>query len=100
LGERVLGGLDNELVFAESVDPRYFSDQLLSPYGAGFSLAPLLRQSAWLRFHNSMDRIPNLFLCGAGVHPGGGLPGVVTSAKVVERLVLASRNWHVRDTLA
>lgn len=87
LQERVLPGLSKELSFAESIDPRYFRDTLLTPQGAGFSIAPLLSQSAWFRFHNRMDKISNLYLCGAGVHPGGGLPGVVTSAKVVERLV-------------
>jgi phytoene desaturase len=88
LSERVLPGLSTELVFGESIDPRYFRDTLFSPLGAGFSIAPLLSQSAWFRFHNRMDKIPNLYLCGAGVHPGGGLPGVVTSAKVVERMVV------------
>jgi hypothetical protein len=34
-----------------------------------------------------MDKVRNLYLCGAGVHPGGGLPGVVTSAKVIERMI-------------
>jgi phytoene desaturase len=92
LEDRILPGLSRELEFAESVDPRYFRDTLRSPLGAGFSIAPLLRQSAWLRFHNRMDKIPNLYLCGAGVHPGGGLPGVVTSAKVVERMVQATRS--------
>jgi len=87
LSERVLPGLSTELHFAESIDPRYFRDTLSSPLGAGFSIAPLLSQSAWFRFHNRMDKIPNLYLCGAGVHPGGGLPGVVTSAKVIERMV-------------
>jgi phytoene desaturase len=87
LSERALPGLSTEISFAESVDPRYFRDSLSSPYGAGFSIAPLLSQSAWFRFHNRMDKVPNLYLCGAGVHPGGGLPGVVTSAKIVERMV-------------
>lgn len=87
LSERVLPGLSEQLMFGESVDPRYFRDTLMSPQGAAFSIAPLLSQSAWFRFHNRMDKIPNLYLCGAGVHPGGGLPGVVTSAKVVERMV-------------
>jgi phytoene desaturase len=87
LSERVLPGLSTELDFSESIDPRYFRDTLSSPLGAGFSIAPTLSQSAWFRFHNRMDKIPNLYLCGAGVHPGGGLPGVVTSAKVVERMV-------------
>ncbi|MEN9847234.1 MAG: hypothetical protein RIS36_2381 [Pseudomonadota bacterium] len=87
LSERVLQGLSTELAFSESIDPRYFKETLSSPLGAGFSIAPTLSQSAWFRFHNRMDKIPNLYLCGAGVHPGGGLPGVVTSAKVVERMV-------------
>lgn len=87
LDQRVLPGLKSELVFAESVDPRYFKDTLLSHHGAGFSIAPTLPQSAWFRFHNRLDKVPNLYLCGAGVHPGAGLPGVVTSAKVVEKLV-------------
>ena len=87
LGERVLPGIESNVAFAESIDPRYFKGTLGSHLGAGFSIAPLLRQSAWLRFHNRADRVPNLYLCGAGVHPGGGLPGVVTSAKVVERMV-------------
>jgi phytoene desaturase len=87
LEDRLMPGLSSELVFGEAVDPRYFRDALMSPLGAGFSIAPLLSQSAWFRFHNRMDRIPNLYLCGAGVHPGGGLPGVVTSAKVIERMV-------------
>lgn len=89
LEQRVLPGLVSQLEFAESVDPRYFRDSLHSPLGAGFSIAPILSQSAWFRFHNRMDKIANLYLCGAGVHPGGGLPGVVTSAKVVERMVRA-----------
>ena len=87
LEERVLPGLSKELVSGDSVDPRYFRDALMSPLGAGFSIAPLLSQSGWFRFHNRMDKVPNLYLCGAGVHPGGGLPGVVTSAKVVEGMV-------------
>lgn len=90
LEARTLPGLTSELVFAESIDPRYFRDTLMSPLGAGFSIAPLLSQSAWGRFHNRMDKLSNLYLCGAGVHPGGGLPGVVTSAKVVERMIRRS----------
>ncbi|MFN5061926.1 MAG: phytoene desaturase family protein [Pseudomonadota bacterium] len=97
LANRALPGLLENLVFAESVDPRYFRDTLMSPLGAGFSIAPTLSQSAWGRFHNRMDKITNLYLCGAGVHPGGGLPGVVTSAKVVERLVQNALSIGGRD---
>ena len=87
LEDRILPNLSSELEFAEAIDPRYFRDTLQSQWGAGFSIAPLLSQSAWFRFHNRLDKLNNLYLCGAGVHPGGGVPGVVTSAKVVERMV-------------
>jgi phytoene desaturase len=88
LRERVLSGLDDTLEFSSSIDPRYFRDELSSAHGSGFSIAPTLSQSAWFRFHNQSDKVKNLYFCGAGVHPGGGLPGVVTSAKVVERIIL------------
>jgi phytoene desaturase len=57
-------------------------------YGAGFSIAPIFRQSAWFRFHNRDSKLNNLYFTGAGTHPGAGVPGVVSSAKVVEKLIL------------
>jgi phytoene desaturase len=100
LRERVLPGLDDSIEFSSSIDPRYFRDELSSANGSGFSIAPTLSQSAWFRFHNQSDRVKNLYFCGAGVHPGGGLPGVVTSAKVVERIILKDYpHLHGRVTM-
>ncbi len=56
-------------------------------HGAGFSIEPRLTQSAWFRFHNRHRSLKNLYFVGAGTHPGAGLPGVVSSAKVVEELL-------------
>lgn len=67
--------------------PQDFKDDYLSPSGAGFSIAPTFYQSAWFRFHNKGEGIDNLSLVGAGTHPGAGLPGVLSSAKVVEKLL-------------
>ncbi len=67
--------------------PLDFRDRYLSVHGAGFSIAPILRQSAWFRFHNRAEGIENLYLVGAGTHPGAGLPGVLCSAKVLDRLI-------------
>jgi phytoene desaturase len=67
--------------------PEDFSADYLSVHGAGFSVAPLFRQSAWFRFHNRAEGISNLYLVGAGTHPGAGVPGVLCSAKVVDALV-------------
>ena len=56
-------------------------------HGAGFSIEPRLTQSAWFRFHNRDQALNNLYFAGAGTHPGAGLPGVISSAKVVEELL-------------
>jgi phytoene desaturase len=69
--------------------PEDFRADYLSAHGAGFSIAPLFRQSAWFRFHNKAEGIKNLYLTGAGTHPGAGLPGVLCSAKVVDALIPA-----------
>jgi phytoene desaturase len=67
--------------------PENFKDNYLSSQGSGFSLSPLFSQSAWFRFHNKSEGIKNLFLVGAGTHPGAGLPGVISSAKLVDKLI-------------
>ena len=57
-------------------------------HGSAFSLEPVLTQSAWFRPHNRDADIHNLYLVGAGTHPGAGVPGVVGSAKATARLML------------
>lgn len=70
--------------------PEDFRDEYRSVHGAGFSVAPIFRQSAWFRFHNQSESVWNLYLVGAGTHPGAGVPGVLCSAKVVEALIPAA----------
>jgi phytoene desaturase len=87
LGRTILPSLKEHIQAPFSMTPDQFSDDYLSYKGAGFSIAPLFTQSAWFRFHNKAEGFDNLFLAGAGTHPGAGMPGVISSAKVVERLV-------------
>jgi phytoene desaturase len=70
--------------------PANFKSDYLSEHGAGFSIAPVLRQSAWFRFHNKAEGLDGLYLVGAGTHPGAGLPGVLCSAKVIESLLCST----------
>ena len=44
-------------------------------------------QSAYMRPHNRSPDIANLYFCGAGTHPGAGLPGVMASGKIVADLI-------------
>ena len=87
LQERILPGLRERLKSDVYITPEYFADELESPFGCGFSLAPTLTQSAWFRPHNRHPQHSNLYFVGAGTHPGAGVPGVLTSAKVLERLL-------------
>ncbi|MEI7670231.1 MAG: phytoene desaturase family protein, partial [Pseudomonadota bacterium] len=82
---RLLPELRSHLIAKHHISPLYFRDALLSEHGSGFSLQPLLTQSAWFRYHNQDARIKNLYLVGAGTHPGAGLPGVLNSAKIIEK---------------
>lgn len=88
LEERVLPGLSGHIVTERSMTPQDFAHDYLSRHGAGFSVAPTLLQSAFFRFHNQ-GPIPGLYLVGAGTHPGAGVPGVLTTAKVMESLLAA-----------
>ena len=90
LEKRILPGLEAAIVDEFCVTPRYFESELLAPQGSGFSIQPTLMQSAAFRFPNQSPDLKNLYFVGAGTHPGAGVPGVVTSAKVMERLMYGS----------
>jgi len=87
LNDTILPNLKQHIVEAFYMTPENFKYDYLSEFGAGFSVAPIFRQSAWFRFHNKAEKIANLYLVGAGTHPGAGLPGVLCSAKVIDRLL-------------
>lgn len=87
LGETVLPGLEENIVESEFITPQFFQDTLNSYKGAAFGIEPVLTQSAYFRPHNKSEELDNLFLVGAGTHPGAGLPGVLSSARVLDTIV-------------
>ena len=89
LESTVLPGLGASIVTSRVLTPQDFQDRLLSLKGAAFSLEPQLFQSAWFRPHNLSEELPGLYLVGAGTHPGAGVPGVVSSAKILDEIVPA-----------
>ena len=87
LDKTILPDLKQHVVEDFYMSPADFKENYLSTHGAGFSIAPIFRQSAWFRFHNQSEKIKNLYLVGAGTHPGAGLPGVLCSAKVIDSML-------------
>ncbi|MDJ0917423.1 MAG: phytoene desaturase [Woeseiaceae bacterium] len=87
LSQTVLPDLKNHIVTSRLLTPIDFRERLFSERGAAFGLEPVLTQTAWFRPHNSSEDVDDLYIVGAGTHPGAGLPGVISSAKVLDELV-------------
>jgi phytoene desaturase len=87
LENRYLPNLRQHIVTQHHIDPLHFRDTLNSYKGSAFSLEPTLLQSAWFRPHNRSEDVPNLYFVGAGTHPGAGIPGVLSSGKIVADLI-------------
>lgn len=90
LSETVLPGLENHILASMMLTPQDFQDRLLSVNGAAFAIEPQLFQSAWFRPHNLSEEVDGLYLVGAGTHPGAGVPGVISSAKILDEIVPAA----------
>ena len=88
LEQHYMPGLREQLVTHRMFTPFDFRDQLGAHQGSAFSIEPILTQSAWFRPHNRDSRIANLYLVGAGTHPGAGVPGVIGSAKATAGLMV------------
>jgi len=91
LDKSILPGLEETITADFWMTPEDFQADYKSLWGAGFSISPLFSQSAYFRYHNQDPKFRNLFFAGAGTHPGAGLPGVLSSAKVVETLFTAQQ---------
>lgn len=87
LDQRAMPGLMNSLTAQHFITPDYFERDLKSFQGAGFGLEPIFRQSAYFRFHNRSEDVRGLYFVGASTHPGAGVPGVLCSAKVLDKLL-------------
>ena len=83
----LLPNLRENIVEDFYLTPDYFEKELNTKYGSGFSIQPKFTQSAYFRFHNKSEVCDGLYFVGAGTHPGAGLPGVLSSAKVLDKIL-------------
>lgn len=81
---RMLGVDIEPLIATEAVlEPRTIEQKTGSHKGALYGTSSNNLMSAFLRHPNFSRRIPNLYFCGGSVHPGGGIPLCLLSAKIV-----------------
>jgi phytoene desaturase len=83
----LLPNLRENIVTDFYLTPDYFEKELNTKFGSGFSIQPKFTQSAYFRFHNKSEVCEGLYFVGAGTHPGAGVPGVLSSAKVLDKII-------------
>ena len=83
----LMPNLSENIVEDFYLTPDYFEKDLNTKYGSGFSIQPKFTQSAYFRFHNKSEIYDGLYFVGAGTHPGAGVPGVLSSAKVLDKII-------------
>tara|TARA_B100000579_G_scaffold212966_1_gene174066 strand:- start:369 stop:1829 length:1461 start_codon:yes stop_codon:yes gene_type:complete len=85
--EDLMPNLRENIVEDFYLTPNYFEKELNTKFGSGFSIQPKFSQSAYFRFHNKSEIYDGLYFVGAGTHPGAGVPGVLSSAKVLDKII-------------
>lgn len=77
-----------QLISSESiVDPRTIENRTSSYQGSIYGTSSNSRLATFLRHANRSSKIKNLYFCGGSVHPGGGIPLCLLSAKIVSEWV-------------
>ncbi|WP_345950291.1 1-hydroxycarotenoid 3,4-desaturase CrtD [Mucilaginibacter sp. PAMB04274] len=83
LGEDITPCIVNESI----LDPRSIESRTSSYQGSLYGTSSNSQFAAFLRHANRSSKINNLYFCGGSVHPGGGIPLALLSAKIVSEWV-------------
>ena len=82
---RVLGTNIEERILTENLlEPRTIQSRTQSHLGALYGTSSNSKSAAFMRHPNFTNRIKNLYFCGGSVHPGGGIPLCLLSAKIID----------------
>jgi phytoene desaturase len=89
--KRTLGHSIEEMIETESIlTPRDIQNQTSSWRGALYGASSNNRLSAFLRHRNRSKQLKGLYFCGGSVHPGGGIPLCLLSARITSDLIRKS----------
>lgn len=83
-----LNSIEEHIVTEMIFTPEDFKDKYNAKFGSAFGLMPTLAQSNYYRPPNVSREYANLYFAGASVHPGAGVPIVLTSAKITTEEML------------
>ena len=79
--------ISKHIVCEEILDPRSIDSKTFSYQGSLYGSSSNSQFSAFLRHANFTSKIEGLYFVGGSVHPGGGIPLALLSAKIVDELL-------------
>jgi phytoene desaturase len=84
----ILGEDLSKLIANESIlDPRSIESKTSSYKGSIYGTSSNNQFAAFLRHANRSSKVKGLYFCGGSVHPGGGIPLCLLSAKIVSDVI-------------
>jgi phytoene desaturase len=85
---RILGEeIEQFIEFEEQLTPQLIENKTNSYKGSLYGTSSNNRFSAFFRHKNFSSEYKNLFFCGGSVHPGGGIPLALSSAKIIDKFI-------------
>ena len=79
--------IESFIEFEKVFSPKTIEKNTQSYLGSLYGSSSNNKMSAFLRHPNFSKHIQNLYFCGGSVHPGGGIPLCLLSAKIVSELI-------------
>ena len=86
LNEQLNTDIESLIRSEHILDPRTIESKTGSFKGSLYGAASNQRMAAFFRHPNFSNTIKGLYFCGGSVHPGGGIPLALSSAKIVDSL--------------
>lgn len=84
--EQMLGeSIENQIVYEQILDPKSIETKTGSYVGSLYGSSSNNQFAAFLRHPNFSSNIKGLYFCGGSVHPGGGIPLALLSAKIATK---------------
>lgn len=79
--------IEKLIEFEERLTPQLIQDKTNSFKGSLYGTSSNNRFAAFFRHKNFSSQYNNLYFCGGSVHPGGGIPLALSSAKIISKLI-------------
>tara|TARA_R110002096_G_scaffold117211_8_gene253991 strand:- start:23456 stop:24916 length:1461 start_codon:yes stop_codon:yes gene_type:complete len=79
--------LENLIEVERTLDPIMIEENTGSYQGSLYGTSSNSKSAAFMRHPNFSHKIKNLYFCGGSVHPGGGIPLCLQSAKITANLI-------------